>query len=71
MVTTIPLTIRHRDWATHIRVQGPGTGLNQDSWAMCKHVRTISVGRLRGRLGVVDDPTLTRITQVLRYLLNL
>lgn len=71
VVTTIPLTTRDRGWATHIRISGENTGLTQPSWALCEQVRTISTQRIAGRLGAVDTATLTNVTRVLRYLLNL
>lgn len=70
IVTTIPLTTRQRDWATHILAAGPRSGLAEPSWIMCEQVRTISVERLAGRIGTVDQHTLGQVSAVLRYLVN-
>jgi len=71
VVTTIPLTTRDRGWSSHVPAVGPRTGLTDPSWIMCEQVRTISVLRLAGRIGVVDRATVERVSTVLRYLLNL
>lgn len=71
VVTTIPLTTRRRGWASHIPVTDVEAGLDEDSWAMCEQVRTISTGRLAGRIGVADATTMRAIGTVLRHLLNL
>lgn len=71
VVTTIPLTTRDRGWATHIPISGDTTGLTQPSWALCEQVRTISTHRLAGRLGDADTTTLSQVSRVLRYLLNM
>jgi mRNA interferase MazF len=71
VVTTIPLTTRERGWATHVRVEGADTGLDEPSWALCEQVRTISVQRIGGRVGIADGVTMTSVRRVLGYLLNM
>lgn len=71
VVTAIPLTTRERGWATHVRVSGDATGLTLPGWILCEQVRTISTQRIAARIGVVDTTTLTGVSRVLRYLLNL
>lgn len=71
VVTTIPLTTRHRHWPTHIEVTGPATGLTQSTWAICEQVRTISTERIHEHLGTADADTVNKTARILRYLLNL
>lgn len=71
VVTTVPLTTRSRQWASHVPVAGADAGLDQPSWAMCEQVRTISTMRLAGRIGAADAGTMRAISVVLRHLLNL
>lgn len=71
VVTTVPLTTRGRQWASHVPVTGADAGLDHSSWAMCEQVRTISTARMAGRIGAADAETMRAIGVVLRHLLNL
>lgn len=71
VVTAIPLTTRERGWATHVRIVGGDTGLQEPSWALCEQVRTISVQRIAGRIGAASDGVMAAVRRVLGYLLNI
>lgn len=71
VVTTMPLTLRRRDWVSHISIEGAETGLVPQSWAMCEQIHTISTQRLAGRIDVADAATMRAIGGVSRYFLNL
>jgi mRNA interferase MazF len=60
LVIAVPCTARDRGWANHILLAGP-TGLARPSFAITEQPRTMSVERIHGIAGRVDEDCLTQI----------
>ena len=54
LVIAVPCTSRDRGWRNHIRLTGP-TGLSRPTFAITEQPRTMSVDRVHGFAGHVDD----------------
>ena len=46
---------------THIELNAQSVGLSRDSVILLEQVRTIDKSRLRGRMGKLDDTTMTKV----------
>lgn len=62
LLVAVPCTSRDRGWVNHVRLAGP-TGLTQASFAITEQPRTMSVQRLHGIAGRVDDACLAEIAR--------
>jgi mRNA interferase MazF len=70
LLMSVPITGTERGWPSHVEVGLGSTGLLKPSWAMAEQFRSISVQRLKRRLGYVDDTLLDRINVILGHLLR-
>lgn len=72
LVFALPLTRTDRRIPAHIPIDPPEGGVASRSLILCDALRSISKDRLRGRpWGVVSTPTLRRVEETLRFLLEL
>ena len=71
LVTVMPLTRTRRGVPWHVLVSPPEGGLNAPSVIMVEQMRSLSIARLRRRLGAVDPATLAAVAIRLRRLLGL
>lgn len=70
-VIVVPLTTADRGMSLHVEVEaGSETGLDQPSFVQCELIRSISRNRLVRRLGVVSSGVSSKVTMVVRTLLN-
>jgi mRNA interferase MazF len=71
IVTVLPITSKARALRTRIEVVPPEGGLSVVSWVIGEQTRTVSIGRLRKRLGLVSTRTMAAVSDVVRLLLGL
>ncbi|ETK32446.1 type II toxin-antitoxin system PemK/MazF family toxin [Microbispora sp. ATCC PTA-5024] len=69
LVLAAPVTTTDRGWPSHVEI-GPEAGLDKPSWAMVEQFRSLSVRRLRHRIGSVDEQALARMGGALRHLMR-
>lgn len=62
LVMVVPCTTRDRGWPNHIRLSGH-TGLRKATFAITEQPRTMSVERVHGFAGHVDDECLELIAR--------
>nr|WP_152818414.1 type II toxin-antitoxin system PemK/MazF family toxin [Pseudactinotalea sp. HY160] len=56
---------------SHIELTSGASGLDHASFARCDQIRTISLERLRSRIGAVGPVEMRAIDQALRFVLDL
>ena len=72
VVTVVPMTTNvERIYPFQVLLPSGETGLAQDSKAQAEQVRSIAVGRVGARLGVVPNALMRRIDEALRLHLDL
>lgn len=71
LVVGIPVTSRAKGIPLHVEINPPEGGLTLQSFAKCEDVRSISVSRLKKRLGKVSLQTVEKVEDRLRILLGL
>ncbi|MEW6775291.1 MAG: type II toxin-antitoxin system PemK/MazF family toxin [Bdellovibrionota bacterium] len=71
LVVALPITGTIRPIPSRIEIQPPEGGLTKPSSVICEGIRSLSHDRLVRRLGKVRPDTLSRVGNVLRYLLEL
>jgi mRNA interferase MazF len=71
IVIVIPITSKAKGIPSHVEVSPPEGGLQMRSFIKCEDIRSISTDRLIRVMGTVSLPTLERVGQSLRLLLNL
>ena len=69
LIIAVPCTSRDRGWANHIRLTGD-TRLARPTFAITEQPRTISVARVHGMAGHVDEECLAAITRWVRTWLH-
>jgi len=57
----VPLTRTNRGIPSHIPVHPPEGGVRDISFIFCEQVKSLSVTRLRQRIGVADHATVERV----------
>lgn len=62
LVIAVPCTSRDRGWVHHIPLSGP-TGLTRKTFAITEQPRTMSVDRIRGHAGHVDEDCMSGIVR--------
>ena len=71
LVIVAPLTTTARGLSLHVEVPATRqTGLSQVSHIQCELLRAVSQQRLLHRLGTVDPHTSSRVSEIVRTLLN-
>ena len=71
LVVEVPTTRSRRELPAHVAIDPPEGGLRFRCFAMCEHVRSVSVERLLERWGTVSPSTLAQIDLRLSYILRL
>lgn len=71
VVMVVPCTTARRELPSHIEIDPADSGLDEVSYAKCEDLKSISEGRLIGRLGAVGPEVTVEIGRVLRILLDL
>jgi mRNA interferase MazF len=71
MVIGVPLTTTDRGSELHVRLDPPEGGLKRVSFAMPEMARSISVDRLRGKLGQASPDTVEAIANRVGILIGL
>lgn len=71
LVGFVPITSRQRDWSSYIEIGGPDTGLAVTSYVTADQVWTMSVRRVRRRIGHVDAAVMDRVSVQLRRVFDL
>ena len=69
LCVAVPLTRTNRHLPLHVAIPSGQAGLTEDSVIMCDQIRSISIERLRKRVGVVGDQTLSQVMTVLHRIL--
>ena len=69
MVILVPCTTRDRGWINHVKLTGH-TGLTATTFAITEQPRTVSVQRVHGVAGYVDNECLTEIMRWVRVWLQ-
>ncbi len=67
----VPVTRTRRGLPSHVELSPGGTGLRETSYAKVEDVKSVSQQRLTRRLGVVDPDHLLRMTEALKFLLDM
>lgn len=67
----IPLTTTERDHYTVVKLDKLETGMDQDSFALCQQLRTISCERIKGKSGMISTRAFNKIKSVLIDILEL
>lgn len=71
LVIMVPLTSRSKGIRSHVPVLKGEGGLAAHSYVKCEDVRSLSIHRLRRRLGSVSEDTLRAVEERLRLLMHL
>ena len=71
LVMVLPLTRTRRGILFHVEVRPPEGGLRSTSYVLCDQIRTVAKKRFGARRGQIADPTMRRIGERLRVLLDL
>lgn len=71
LVIVIPITSKAKGIPSHVEINPPEGGLQMRSFIKCEDIRSVSTDRLIRVMGTVTLPTLERVGQSLRLLLNL
>jgi mRNA interferase MazF len=71
LVIVVPVTKTRRPVPSHIEICPPEGGLKYVSHALCEQVRSISIDRIRERLGAVTPETLAKVQDWLKVLLDI
>lgn len=71
LVIVVPMTRTRRGIASHVPVARLEGGLDSDSYIMVEAIRSVSKERLLSYRGDLPYPTIERVEQVLRVLLNI
>jgi mRNA interferase MazF len=64
IVAALTTQIKHR-LPVHVYIPAKNTGLKRDSLALCEQVRTISVERLKERVGYVPESIMQEVGKAL------
>ena len=67
----LPITRTERGILLHVPAEPPEGGLRAPRVIMCEQLRSLSTERLKKRVGEVSAPTMRRVSDVLRLLLDL
>lgn len=71
LVAIVPVTSAAYGLRSHIELDPGSNGLDHTSYARCDQVRVISTKRLSARRGMVQSEDLDRMSQAVRFVLNL
>lgn len=71
LVIMVPLTSRNKGIRSHVPVLKGEGGLATQSYVKCEDVRSLSIRRLRRRLGSLSEDTLQAVEERLRLLMRL
>lgn len=71
LVIVLPITGTDRGIPTHVRVKAPEGGTKKDSYVLCEQVRCVSRERLTKCWGTVTRPTMAKVEECLKILLEL
>lgn len=71
LVIVVPITSTRRGLPSHVEIESGVSGLDHVSYAKGEDVKSVSIQRLRDRLGDVPAERLDAVEQVLRILLHL
>lgn len=71
LVFIVPITSRQRGILYDVPINPPEGGLTKPSEILCDGLRSVSIQRLRRRLGRIDGATLTAVEKRLRLLQGL
>ncbi len=71
LVFVAPVTCRERRNPLHVPVASSPGGILYSSFALCDAVRSISMDRLRYRIGMIDQSAMDEIGDRLRIILRL
>lgn len=71
LVVILPITSKEKGIPFHVELSPPEGDLKVRSFIKCEDVRSISVGRLERRWGVVSPETLAIVEDRLRILMGL
>lgn len=71
LVVVLPVTTKKKGIPLHVELIPPEGGLARPSFVKCEDVRSISRGRLAGRLGIVTAQTMSLVEDRLRILMGL
>jgi mRNA interferase MazF len=67
----VPLSTKLRQLGTHLLVDPPEGGLDEQSDVMCAHIRAVSRARLLARRGQFEEATMVEVLKRLKVLLLL
>jgi len=71
MLIVCPLTKRIRHIPSHIVLAPPEGGIRLKSAVLTEQVRSISLVRVKRRLGMIGQGSLERVSEALRYLMGI
>ncbi len=71
LVILVPITSRNRAIATHVGIDPPEGGLTMASYAKTEDVRSVSIDRLKKKLGRVTTTTMATVSDRLRIVMDL
>jgi len=70
-VIVLPLTTTHRALSLHVEVEASAdTGLDETCYVQCELIRSVNHKRLVHRLGVIDTEVSSRVSTIVKTLLN-
>jgi mRNA interferase MazF len=71
VIVVVPTTTSRRELPLHVEIEPGESGLDETSYAKCEDVKSVAVERMVRRFGAAAPETVHRISQTLRYVLEL
>ena len=71
LVSVVPISSKFYGLRSHVELEPGTSGLDHVSYARCDQIRTISTRRLSIRLGEATQDEVHKISQALRFILDL
>lgn len=72
LIIIVPVTTTDRGFPSHIKIAANQSGLNYDSYAVCEHIRSVSIDRFENKTGGrAPGPAMMAIENALKILLSL
>jgi len=71
LVVVLPITTKHKGIPFHVEIAPPEGSLTEKSYIKCEDVRSVSLERLKTRVGIISPEKMALVEDRLRILLEL
>jgi len=71
LVVVLPITTKYKGIPFHVEIAPPEVSLTEKSYIKCEDVRSVSLERLKTRLGIISAEKMALVEDRLRILLGL